>query len=85
MIFRRTLGSKGQLVIPKDLREHLGLKAGSRVVFEVRGDIVILKSDTDPSEWVERFVSVVKKKLREEVDIERVVEEEVLEELAVHR
>ncbi len=32
---RATLTSKGQLTLPKEIREHLGLKPGDRVVFEV--------------------------------------------------
>ncbi|MFV9631076.1 MAG: PIN domain-containing protein [Methanosarcinales archaeon] len=34
----RELGAKGQIVIPKDVREHFGLRKGSKVVFEVKSD-----------------------------------------------
>lgn len=40
---RSTLTSKGQLTVPKDVRERLGLKRGDRVVFEFEGDSVRLK------------------------------------------
>ena len=40
---RTTLTSKGQLTVPKDVRERLGLKSGDRVVFEFEGDSVRLK------------------------------------------
>ena len=40
---RATLTSKGQLTIPKDVREKLGLKSGDRVVFEFDGDSVHLR------------------------------------------
>ena len=36
MEIRRTLSEKGQVVIPKDIREYLGLKPGSEIVFEVK-------------------------------------------------
>ncbi len=85
MIFRRRVGSKGQVVIPKDVREHLGVKSDSKVVFEVSGNSVILRADMEPEQWVEEFVSVGKKKLRREVDIEKIIEEEVSEELDLHR
>lgn len=85
MIFRRTVGPKGQVVIPKDLREHLGLQSGAQVVFEIRGNTVIMKPAINPQEWVEEFASVVKRKLKKEVDIERVIEEEAVDELDLYR
>lgn len=38
-----TLTSKGQVTIPKAVREHLGLKPGSKVAFslDANGDVVI--------------------------------------------
>jgi antitoxin PrlF len=42
-MLRATLTSKGQLTIPKDVRERLGLKSGDRVVFEFERDSVRLK------------------------------------------
>ena len=40
---RATLTSKGQVTIPKDVRDRLGLKSGDRVVFEFEGDAVRLR------------------------------------------
>ncbi len=40
---RATLTSKGQLTIPKDVRDQLGLKSGDRVVFELEGSSVRLR------------------------------------------
>lgn len=40
---RAILTSKGQLTVPKDVRERLGLKRGDRVVFEFEEDSVRLK------------------------------------------
>ena len=42
-MLRATLISKGQLTVPKDVRERLGLNSGDRVVFEFEGDSVRLK------------------------------------------
>jgi antitoxin PrlF len=42
---RAKLTSKGQLTVPKDVRERLGLKSGDRVVFEFEGDAVRLKAE----------------------------------------
>ncbi|MHA6693975.1 AbrB/MazE/SpoVT family DNA-binding domain-containing protein [Homoserinimonas sp. A520] len=38
------VGAKGQVVIPKEIRDALGIKPGQEVVFERRGDEVVLRS-----------------------------------------
>ncbi len=42
-MLRAKLTSKGQLTIPKDVRDRLGLKSGDRVVFEFEDDAVRLR------------------------------------------
>jgi AbrB family looped-hinge helix DNA binding protein len=37
-----TLSAKNQVVIPKDVRESLGLKAGARFDVMAKGDLIIL-------------------------------------------
>ncbi len=43
------MSSKGQVVIPEEIRKRLGLKAGARFVVVGEKDVVILKSVTAPS------------------------------------
>jgi AbrB family looped-hinge helix DNA binding protein len=43
------LSSKGQVVIPEEVRERLGLEAGAQFVVVGEGDVVILKVITPPS------------------------------------
>jgi len=43
------MSSKGQVVIPEEVRDALGLKAGSKFVVVGEGDVVILKVITPPS------------------------------------
>jgi AbrB family looped-hinge helix DNA binding protein len=43
------MSSKGQVVIPEDIRDNLHLKEGDQFVVIGRGDTVILKSITPPS------------------------------------
>ena len=43
------LSSKGQIVIPEEVRERLGLEAGAQFVVVGEGDVVILKVITPPS------------------------------------
>ena len=43
------LSSKGQIVIPEDVRTSLGLKTGDQFIVIGKGDTVILKTITAPS------------------------------------
>lgn len=47
-----TVTSKGQITIPKEVRERLGLEAGDRVVFVVQSDqdVVLKPAKTDVRE-----------------------------------
>ncbi len=37
------LSKKGQIVIPKEIRERFGIKPGDAVIFKIKGDKVILE------------------------------------------
>ena len=43
------MSSKGQVVIPEDIRKRLGFKAGSQFVVVGEKDVVILKAISPPS------------------------------------
>ena len=43
------MSSKGQVVIPEDIRKRLNLKAGSQFVVVGEKDVVIFKSISQPS------------------------------------
>ncbi len=43
------MSSKGQVVIPEDIRKRLGLKTGAQFVVVGQKDVVILKTVTQPS------------------------------------
>ena len=47
-----SLDERGRIIIPKDLREKLGLRPNQRIIIEVRGGEIVLK----PALSVERFV-----------------------------
>lgn len=44
-----SMSSRGQVVIPLDIREHLGLKEGEKFVVVGEEDTIILKKVTMPS------------------------------------
>ena len=51
------MSSKGQVVIPEDVRENLGLHEGDQFVVIGKGDTVILKAITPPK--MEEFESLL--------------------------
>lgn len=53
------MSSKGQVVIPENIRKKLKLKAGSQFVVVGENDVVILKSISPPS--LEKFDSLIAK------------------------
>jgi AbrB family looped-hinge helix DNA binding protein len=72
----RTLGERGQVVIPKKIRDFLGLEPGNRIIFENDGENIILKSDSSTkvmeelmknSKRLKRHITMEEiKKIREE-------------------
>ena len=53
------MSSKGQVVIPEEVRDRLGLKAGMKFVVVAEGDVVILKTLSTPS--MEQFGELIAK------------------------
>lgn len=53
------LSSKGQVVIPEEIRERLGLKEGTQFVVVGDRDVVILKSIAPPA--MEEFDELVRR------------------------
>lgn len=52
---KSTMSSKGQLTIPVELREKLGLAAGTVVQFELRDGAVLLRKGTSKEHPVDRL------------------------------
>lgn len=60
------MSSKGQVVIPEDIRKQLNLKAGARFVVVGDKDVVILKSISPPSlEDLDDLIATARKKGKE--------------------
>lgn len=72
MNIKRSVGEKGQVVLPKDIRDYVGIKPGSEVFFEVRGKEIIIKPSADPKQFVEDFCSIVPKNKRKSIDIKKI-------------
>jgi AbrB family looped-hinge helix DNA binding protein len=53
------MSSKGQVVIPKEIRQKLNLVSGSRFVVLGEDDVVIMKAISPPS--IKEFNTLIKK------------------------
>ncbi|GAB6286946.1 MAG: hypothetical protein STSR0009_31490 [Methanoregula sp.] len=74
----RQLGEKGQIVIPKDIRDYFGLKKGSSISIELDQEKIIMMPKKD-DDFMERWTRIVKNKLTKEIDFERMYEEGIEE------
>ncbi|MCP8308550.1 MAG: AbrB/MazE/SpoVT family DNA-binding domain-containing protein [archaeon] len=74
------VGPKGQAVIPKEIRDMLGIKPGSEVIFEVKGDEVVVKPLKNWSSVAELAQSIpTTLKIREDKSLKQIILSEVLE------
>jgi AbrB family looped-hinge helix DNA binding protein len=64
----RPLGDKGQVVIPKQIREQFHLTSGTRLFFEVRDNKIII-TPQHPDTFLDEFCSIVQEKIREPIRI----------------
>ena len=66
---RSKVGEKGQVVIPKPLRDQFNLSKETELVFEVEGDkIAISRAKTDLALLEEIFNAFPKRKLPKNID-----------------
>jgi len=74
-----TMSSKGQIVVPKDVREHMGIKEGTTFAIFGRDDTLILKKVSVPTakeafEKIHKWgVEFAKKKGLKEEDVEKII------------
>ncbi len=77
---RMKVGEKGQVVIPKGIREETGIKEGAEVVVEAKEGTVVIKRASAPTEnYVDYFTTTFSKKLDHEVNIKKLLEDERVE------
>lgn len=81
---RRNVGPKGQVVIPKQMRDALGLKPGVEVILEVRGDEVVISRPKIEGSYTEYYAATHASKLKKSVDIKEIIGEVVERRHALH-
>jgi AbrB family looped-hinge helix DNA binding protein len=80
----KNIGAKGQVVIPKRMREALGLKPGVEVTLELRDDEIVIKKPQVTGSYTEYFITTSCPKLKKKIDIKKLLTEEVEERFGLH-
>lgn len=74
---KTTVGPKGQVVIPKDIRDKIGIKDYSEVIVDIVDDSVIIKKIKSESvTYVDYYCTTYSKKLTKKIDIKKNTEEQ---------
>ena len=81
----RNVGPKGQIVIPKRMRDTLGLKPGVEVVLEIRDQEIVIKKPQVSGSYTEYYITTSVPKLKKEVNIKELLDQEVEERNALRR
>lgn len=71
MHVKREIGAKGQVVLPKDIRDYLGIKDGSQIAFEIIEGNVIIKPLRTGKEFVEYYCNTNSKKSKKHMGIKK--------------
>ena len=80
---KRNVGPKGQVVIPKQMRDALGLKPGVEITLELRDKEIVIKKPEVKGSYTEYFITTASPKLKKEVNLKELFEEEVEERLGL--
>lgn len=69
------VNKKGQVTIPSEMREKLGIEEGSILRIEMRDDEIVIRSEKSGKEFVEEWCSIVKNKLKIPLNLKKLKEE----------
>ncbi len=81
---RKSVGPKGQVVIPKQMRDALGLKPGVEVILETRGTEIVISKPKIEGSYTEYFTATHASKLKKTVAIKEIITQEVAQRHAIH-
>ena len=66
MIEMGTISARGQICIPRNIREHLGLEEGTKIVFAVKDKMLMLKrAENEHFENIFKPLHQAKKNIKE--------------------
>ena len=74
---KTTVGPKGQVVIPKDISDKIGIKEYSEVIVDIMDDSVIIrKLKPESVTYVDYYCTTYSRKLTKRADIKKITEEQ---------
>ena len=80
---QKNMGQKGQVVIPKQLRDAIGLKPGVEVILELRGDEIVISKPKIEGSYTEYYTTTHAPKLKKLVNIREILDQEVTQRHAI--
>jgi len=80
---QKNIGQKGQVVIPKQLRDAMGLKPGVEVILELRGDEIVISKPKIEGSYTEYYTTTHVPKLKKLVNIKEIIDQEVAQRHAI--
>ncbi|MEX2715149.1 MAG: AbrB/MazE/SpoVT family DNA-binding domain-containing protein [Candidatus Sigynarchaeota archaeon] len=75
VIIHRKIGPRGQIILPKDAREYLGLKVGDEICIEIEGNAIKISPASARDDFLKKFLETPKK-LHERIDIQKAIDEQ---------
>lgn len=82
----RKVGPKGQVVIPSDIREMLGIRPGEYVIVEVDdGNVIIKRKEESIADHMSQLVGEEKKEDMDEIDLDQYYESQIIERQGTRR
>jgi AbrB family looped-hinge helix DNA binding protein len=71
------VGPKGQIVIPKRMRDAIGIKPGVDVDLELRDDEIVITKPKIEGNYTEYYCSTRSPKLKKHINIKEIIADEV--------
>jgi AbrB family looped-hinge helix DNA binding protein len=70
---KKSVGPKGQVLIPKPMREAIGIKPGVDVIVELRDNEIVISKPKVEGNYTEYYTSTSSQKLKKPVNIKKVI------------
>ena len=70
--YRMKISSRGQVVIPKKIRERLGLRAGDELSFQLLNDNTLAAEKVEPNSF-----EIAMARLRQEMESKNITQEDI--------